>query len=263
MREGNEPAADPEKPMPETSIRRSLAAAFMVLFALILSACFKAPLPVAAQSGAEITLTTAGGNLSIRPLKHGSVLVVFKGKNYYIDPAQLPPAQYPPADVILVTHEHGDHCDPKQVDALKQSSTVIIANARSAEKLPGAQVMKNGDTRQVLDARVEAVPAYNIERTQFHPRGRDNGYILTFGGKRVYFAGDTEGTPEMKALKSIDVAFLPINLPYTMPPKDAAAAAREFQPKILVPYHQGQSNPQEVADALKDTRIDVRVLKLP
>jgi len=200
----------------------------------------------------------------LQPLKHGSVLATFKGKSYYVDPAQLSvDGRLAKADAIFITHEHGDHLDPKMVELLRKPETVIITNARCAEKLGNGTVMKNGDTRKVLDVTVEAVPAYNIERTQFHPKGRDNGFVINFGGKRVYFAGDTEATPEMKALKEIDVAFLPINLPYTMPPKDAADAARAFRPKILVPYHQGQSNPQEVADALKGTGIDVRVLKLP
>jgi len=216
------------------------------------------------QDVPAITATTTDGPLLIQPLKHGSVLLVFKGKNYYIDPAQLPAGMnYAKADAIFVTHEHGDHCDPKALELLQEEGTVVIGNARSVEKLGRGEVMKNGDTRQVLDIRVEAVPAYNIERTQFHPKGRDNGYVLTLGGKRIYFAGDTEATPEMKALKNIDVAFLPINLPYTMTPKDAAEAARAFRPKLLVPYHQGQSNPQEVADALQGSGVEVRVLKLP
>jgi L-ascorbate metabolism protein UlaG (beta-lactamase superfamily) len=244
--------------------RRSLVASAGALSALLLAAPLLIPAPSWSQAPEPITLQTTGGPLVLRPLKHGSVLVVFKGKNYYVDPAQLPASQeYAKADAILITHEHGDHCDPQAVNMLKKAGTVIIANARSAEKLHEGQVMKNGESRRVLDLTVEAVPAYNIERTQFHPKGRDNGYVLTAGGKRVYFAGDTEGTPEMKALKNIDVAFLPINLPYTMPPKDAAEAARAFKPKLLVPYHQGQSNPQEVADTLKGTGIEVRVLKLP
>lgn len=216
-----------------------------------------------AQAPDTFTVQTSAGPLTIHPIKHASVLLQFKGKSYYLDPAQLSAAGLPKADAILVTHEHGDHCDPKLVQELRKDGTLIIASGSAAAKLPGAQVMKNGDHRKVLDADVEAVPAYNIVRKQFHPKGRDNGYILTFGGKRIYFAGDTEGTPEMKALKNIDVAFIPINLPYTMPPAEAAEAARAFQPKLLVPYHQGQSNPQEVADALKGTRIEVKVLKLP
>jgi L-ascorbate metabolism protein UlaG (beta-lactamase superfamily) len=244
-------------PSSPLSRRRALALAGLSLAGLLGSRAW-------AQAITPIELKTSDGPLVLQPLKHGSVLATFKGKQYYIDPAQLPAgAKYAKADAIFITHEHGDHLDPKMVELLRKPDTVIITNARCAEKLGTGTVMKNGDTRKVLDVTVEAVPAYNIERTQFHPKGRDNGFVINFGGKRVYFAADTEATPEMKALKDIDVAFLPINLPYTMPPKDAAEAARAFRPKILVPYHQGQSNPQEVADALKGTGIDVRVMKLP
>lgn len=211
-----------------------------------------------------ITLETKQGPIVMQPIKHGSVLITFLKKYYYIDPAQLPDGvDYPKADVILVTHEHGDHLDPAQIAKLSKPDTIVISNPNSKLKLKSGEVMKNGDKRNVLDIGIEAVPAYNIVRAQFHPKGRDNGYILTIAGKRIYFAADTEATPEMKALKNIDVAFLPINLPYTMTPADAAAAARVFKPKVLVPYHQGSSNPQEVADALKDTMIDVEVRKLP
>jgi L-ascorbate metabolism protein UlaG (beta-lactamase superfamily) len=217
-----------------------------------------------AQQPETISLKTSQGPLLIQPIKHASVLLTFRGRNYYVDPAALPEGgHYPKADAIFITHEHGDHLDGRMIDLLRKEGTVIVANPRSAEKVRSAEVMRNGDRRRVLDLDVEAVPAYNIVRTQFHPKGRDNGYILKAGGKRAYFAGDTEATPEMKALRKIDVAFLPINLPYTMPPKDAAEAARAFRPKLLVPYHQGPSNPQEVADALRDTKVQVRVLKLP
>jgi len=142
---------------------------------------------------------------------------------------------------------------------LKKEGTIIVTNPHVGEKVAGAIVMKNGDTKEIAGVKIEAIPAYNMVRKQFHPQGRDNGYILNIGGKRIYFAGDTEGTPEMKALKNIDVAFLPINLPYTMPPAEAAEAAKAFKPKILVPYHQGTFKAQDVADALKGTGIDVRV----
>jgi L-ascorbate metabolism protein UlaG (beta-lactamase superfamily) len=150
------------------------------------------------------------------------------------------------------------------INQIKKESTVIIANEASAARLPGAIVMKNGDTRELLEATVEAVPAYNVVRTQYHPKGRDNGYVITFGDRRVYLAGDTEATPEMKALRNIDIAFLPINLPFTMPPEEAADAARAFMPRILYPYHQGNADPNVVKQRLADVAgIEVRVRKLP
>jgi len=211
----------------------------------------------------DVVVETKAGKVTLRPIKHASVLMMVKGRNWYIDPAQLPPGNYPKADVIFVTHEHPDHYDPKALDMLRTPTTTVVANPRVAAMVQGAQAMKNGDTKDVLGVRVEAVPAYNMVRTQYHPKGRDNGYIFNIGGKRIYFAGDTEATPEMKALKNIDVAFLPINLPFTMPPSEAAEAAKAFKPKLLIPYHQGPANPQEVADALKGTGIAVKVMRLP
>jgi L-ascorbate metabolism protein UlaG (beta-lactamase superfamily) len=185
-----------------------------------------------------------------------------------VDPAgEAPWDKMPKADAILITHEHFDHLNPKVIDRIKKQGTVIYANASTAKKAGFGETIEVGQSRKVLDITVQAVPAYNLspDRLRYHPKDRkDNGYVLTFGDKRIYVAGDTEGTPEMKALKDIDVAFLPINLPYTMPPKEAADAARAFKPKILYPYHQGQSDPNEVKRLLADEKaIEVRVLPLP
>ena len=213
---------------------------------------------------------TSAGDLTIEPINHSAIRFAFKGKQYYVDPAgKADWANMPKADVIFITHEHGDHLDPKVIDQIKKEGTRVYANAASAKKAGFGQIIEVGETKQILDITVEAVPAYNLtpDRLKFHPKERkDNGYVLTFGdkGSRVYVAGDTEGTPEMKALKDIAIAFLPINLPYTMTPRDAAEAARAFKPKILYPYHQGKSDPAEVKKLLGDeVAIEVRALALP
>ena len=211
---------------------------------------------------------TSQGDLTIQPINHSAIRFAFKGKQYYVDPAgEADWDKMPKADAILVTHEHGDHLNPWSIDQIGREGTLVYANASSVKKAGFGQTIEVGEKKQVLDITVEAVAAYNLnpERLKFHPKERkDNGYVLTFGDKRVYVAGDTEGTPEMKALKDIAIAFLPINLPYTMPPAEAAEAARAFKPKILYPYHQGRSDPAEVKKLLADEKaIEVRVLPLP
>jgi L-ascorbate metabolism protein UlaG (beta-lactamase superfamily) len=211
---------------------------------------------------------TSRGDLTIQPINHSAIRFEFKGKQYYVDPAgEAEWDKMPKADAIFITHEHFDHLAPKVIDRIKKEGTVIYANASTVKKAGFGETIEVGQTRKVLDITVEAVPAYNItpDRQKYHPKARkDNGYILTFGDKRVYVAGDTEGTPEMKSLKAIDIAFLPINLPYTMPPKEVAEAARTFKPKVLYPYHQGQYDPNEVKRLLADVKeIEVRVLPLP
>ena len=223
--------------------------------------------PAAAEKNPAVE-KTAGGDLVIQPLNHAALRFEYRGKQYYVDPAgRADWASLPKADAIFVTHEHGDHLSPPTIALIKKEGTLIFANESSVKQAGFGAVIAVGEKKQVLDITVEAVPAYNLnpERQQMHPKARkDNGYILTFGGKRVYVAGDTEGTPEMKALQNIDIAFLPINLPYTMPPPEAAEAARAFKPKILYPYHQGKSDPAEVKRLLADVpEIEVRVLALP
>jgi len=230
-----------------------------------------APVTFAVDQAAEKNLTvekTAGGDLGIQPINHSALRFEYRGRQYYVDPAgRADWANLPKADAIFITHEHGDHLSPPTIALLKKGGTLIFANASSVKEAGLGTVIEVGEKKSVFDIVVEAVPAYNLtpDRLQFHPKARkDNGYVLTFGGKRVYVAGDTEGTPEMKALQHIDIAFLPINLPYTMLPKDAAEAARAFKPKILYPYHQGKSDPTEVRRLLADMpEIEVRVLALP
>jgi len=211
---------------------------------------------------------TSAGDLIVQPINHSAVRLQFQSKQYYVDPSgKAEWDKMPDADAIFITHEHRDHLDLGVIEQIRTGRTVIWASAAAAAKAGFGEVIEIGQSRRVLDITVEAVPAYNLtaERLRYHPKERrDNGYILTFSDTRVYVAGDTEGTDEMKALTDIDIAFLPCNLPYTMTPAEAAAAARAFKPRILYPYHQGSSDPAEVARELADEKdIEVRVLALP
>jgi L-ascorbate metabolism protein UlaG (beta-lactamase superfamily) len=173
------------------------------------------------------------------------------------------------ADIILVTHEHSDHLDLEAMAALRKDSTSIVVASKCAGKVTGAIVLHNGDSRSLDGIRVEAVPAYNLVHMRapgspFHPKGNGNGYVLTLGERRVYVAGDTENTREMKALKGIDIAFLPMNLPYTMTPEMVADAALAFRPKILYPYHFGETDTSKLTALLasaKDIEVRIRPMK--
>lgn len=214
-------------------------------------------------------IKTTQGDLAISILGHASLLMSHGGKVVYIDPFSqiVDYAKMPTADLILITHEHMDHLDLKAVDNIKAPRTKIVGTKEVAKKLRGVIVMKNGDTLDVEGLKIEAVPAYNLVHMRepglpFHPRGVGNGYVVTFADKRVYIAGDTENTPEMKKLPAIDVAFLPMNLPYTMTPEMVADAARAFRPKILYPYHYrfGQSDIPKLKKLLTGEKgIDLRI----
>jgi len=215
-------------------------------------------------------IPTSKGDLEITFLGHGTLMMTFAGKTIHIDPygEVADYGSLPKADLVLVTHDHFDHLDPKAFQAIIKPDTAVIASKACAGKLPKALIMANGDTRTVLGLLIEAVPAYNIAHKRpdghpFHPLGSGNGYIVTFGDKRVYIAGDTENTPEMKALKTIDVAFLPMNLPYTMTPEMVADAARAFRPKILYPYHFGETDTSILATLLQGEKgIEVRIRRM-
>ncbi len=218
----------------------------------------------------EDVIPTSAGDLTMTFIGHGTLMFRIAGSVIHIDPVTRE-GDYgvmPKADLILITHEHGDHLDPKAVDMIRKEDTRIIVSSSAEGRLKGAEVMKNGDVREIDGVTIEAVPAYNLVHMRspghpFHPKGSGNGYILTFGDTRVYVAGDTEETPEMKALKDIDVAFLPMNLPYTMTPDMVADAARAFRPRILYPYHYGDTDPQELVRRLaREEGIDVRVRAL-
>jgi L-ascorbate metabolism protein UlaG (beta-lactamase superfamily) len=207
--------------------------------------------------------TTSAGKVEITPIMHASLMIKAGGKIIYVDPAQGKYDGLPQADYIFITDIHGDHLAPPIVDKLKKSGTVIVAPKAAADKLPGCQIMANGETKTVGDMKVEAIPMYNLKAaangTIYHEKGRGNGYVITIGGKRFYFAGDTEGIPEMRALKSIDVAFIPMNLPFTMTPADAADAVKAFHPAVVYPYHYRGQDTKIFAKALEGTGIDVRL----
>jgi len=209
----------------------------------------------------EDVFKTSGGDLKITLIGHGTLMLTYAGKVIDIDPVSMYAdyATLPKADLILITHEHGDHLDAKAITAASTANTTVIANPGSAKTLPGATVMKNGDVKTVAGIQIEAVPAYNLEKS-FHPKGNGNGYVLIFGNKRVYVAGDTENVPEIKALKNIDVAFLPMNLPFTMTPEQVADLAKAMRPKVLYPYHFGNTDTSKLVELLKgEKEIEVRV----
>ena len=208
--------------------------------------------------------TKNGGELVITFIKHGSLQLTFNGHHIQIDPVSeyADYNSFPKADIILITHEHGDHLDPKAISALEKTGTLLIANEAGSKILGKGTVMKNGDKLTPVDyMTIEAVPAYNTTpgREKYHPRHRDNGYILTLGGTRIYISGDTEDIPELADLKDIDIAFLPVNQPYTMTVQQAVHAAEMFSPKILYPYHYGDTKVEEIKEKLKNSNIDVRI----
>jgi len=214
-------------------------------------------------------INTSAGIVEMHFIGHGSLMFKVNSFVIYFDPVRSSGSydNLPKADLILVTHEHSDHLDVKLIDDLKKQGTTLLCNEISASKVPWAMTMKAGDKKEINNISVEAVPAYNIinERAPgqpFHPKGAGVGYILTIGDKRFYIAGDTENIPEMKNLKNIDIAFLPMNLPYTMTPEMVAAAAKSFNPKILYPYHFTDTKTSLIVELLKNTNIEVRIRNL-
>jgi L-ascorbate metabolism protein UlaG (beta-lactamase superfamily) len=205
--------------------------------------------------------STSAGPLQIIPIQHASLIMKAGGKVVYVDPAQGSYDGLPQADYILITDIHGDHMAPAIVDKLRKPDTVILAPQAVAAQVKGCTVISNGQAKDIGPFHVEAIPMYNLtpERQQYHSKGRGNGYVVTYGGKRIYFSGDTEGIPEMKALKNIDVAFVCMNLPYTMTAQEAADAVKAFHPAIVYPYHYRGQDLAVFQKALADTGIDVRL----
>lgn len=213
--------------------------------------------------------TPNGKTVKLYALVHASIRIVYDGKEIEIDPVGklgnrvINYADMPKADYIFVSHEHFDHFDKAAIATLSaENATQLVTNKRCADMIGYGRVMANGDKMTLADdISVEAVPAYNITEghTQFHPKGRDNGYILTLGGLRIYIAGDTEDIPEMANIKDINIAFLPCNQPYTMTTDQLQRAARVISPKVLFPYHYSQTDVSQLPTQLKADGIDVRI----
>ncbi len=238
----------------------------MKIFAAIAGLFVALAVPVFAATDTQ-TFPTAAGDVKITPLYHASTLIEAGGKTIYLDPAK--PAKLdstPKADLILVTDIHPDHMDPASEAAVSKNGTEIFAPPAVVATVTGAKPISNGESKTWQGWTIEAIPAYNLVRGPsagklYHDKGRGNGYILTYGGKRFYFSGDTEGVPEMRALKNIDVAFVCMNLPYTMPPNEAAEAVKAFHPKIVIPYHYRGSDLSVFKKGLEGTGIEIRTLE--
>lgn len=216
----------------------------------------------------DLFKTKSGKTVKFHALVHASIRIEYDGKEIEIDPVAklgnkvIDYAAMPKADYLFVTHEHGDHFNQDAIKILSGETTRFITNKRCADLFGSGEVMANGDKKQIADDfTVEAVPAYNTTEghLQFHPKGRDNGYILTIDGLRIYIAGDTEDIPEMASIKDIDIAFLPCNQPYTMTTAQLVKAARVVKPKVLFPYHYGQTDVSGIPAQLKSDGIDVRI----
>src|SRR5271156_1151473 len=228
--------------------------------------CFLSLLPAANAATDTQTFPTSAGPVKITPLYHASTLIEAGGKIIYLDPAK--PAKLaglPKADLILITDIHPDHMDPDSIKEITKAGTEILAAPAGVATVSSAKPIANGETKSWQGWTIEAIPAYNLKRgpapgTFFHPKGRGNGYVLTYGGKRFYFSGDTENIPEMRALKNIDVAFVCMNLPYTMTPEEAADAVKAFHPKIVIPYHYNKTDLSVFKNAMMGSGVEVRIL---
>lgn len=217
------------------------------------------------------TLTGKDGKpINITLFKHASLAIEYDGLEIYVDPVtkvgntQIDYSSMPKADYILITHEHGDHLDPNAIAELSKPSTQIILNATSEKQIGKGEIIGNNQSMDLKDGiKLESVPAYNTTpgREKFHPKGNGNGYILNIDGERIYIAGDTEDIPEMGDIKNIDLAFLPVNQPYTMTIDQAEKAALTIKPKILIPYHFSNTPIEQLKQRLdKDNLgIDVKI----
>lgn len=224
---------------------------FTFCIALITTAAMYAQRPTADE------ITTSKGSLTIQPVNHASIVFKWNNQTIYVDPYDDIKLYegLPAPDFIFITDIHPDHLDLKTLNALDTKKAMIIIPQAAAEKLPDnlkskSLAVANGQTVPVKDITITAIPMYNLPELDDnpHPRGRGNGYVLTLGGKKIYISGDTEDTYEMRHLEKIDVAFVCMNLPYTMAVEQAADAVLEFKPAVVYPYH------YRGKDGLSDTK---------
>jgi L-ascorbate metabolism protein UlaG (beta-lactamase superfamily) len=249
----------------KTSISFGLSAlglATLVLFCVPLARCADG-VPTADS------IATEDGTLKILPINHASLALQWKDRTIYVDPVGGAKAfqGLPKPDLILVTDIHGDHFSKETLAELAGPNTKLVCPAAVAEQTTpdlrnSATVLTNGQTEELLGIKIEAIPMYNLtaERLKFHNKGRGNGYVVTLGGKRIYLSGDTEDIPEMLALKNIDVAFVCMNLPYTMTVEQAARAVRAFKPRVVYPYHYRGSDLNKFKELVgTDAGVEVRL----
>lgn len=210
---------------------------------------------------------TEKGYIKIYFIGHGTLVFDYNGTVIHVDPVKdyIQDGNLPKADIILITHHHKDHFDSDMITKFSKENTIIICTQSVFDNLKKGTVLKNGESWSNKEIKVEAVPAYNTTegRDRFHPKGRDNGYVLTLGNKRIYIAGDTEDIPEMSNLKNIDIAFLPMNQPYTMTPQQIAKSVEMIKPKVLYPYHFGDTNVEVLVELLKNKKdVELRIREL-
>jgi L-ascorbate metabolism protein UlaG (beta-lactamase superfamily) len=233
----------------------------------IYGAAFSLAAAVSLQAiAAPDTIQAKGGPITIQPIAHAALQLKYGNTVITVDPTMMG-GDYnalPKADIILVTDIHGDHLDPATIAKASKAGTTVVIPGAASQQVKDGMVIANGEKKTVKGIEIEAVPMYNLQRGPsagqlFHTKGRGNGYIVTLGDKRIYMAGDTECVPEIKALKNIDVAFMPMNLPYTMPPNEAAECVKAFKPKVVYPYHYMGQDLKIFEDALKGSGVDVRI----
>lgn len=241
-----------------------------IALALMVIVTFSALTATAQEVVKRDVIKTSAGDLELIFIGHSSLMMTLGGTIIHFDP-YVKMADYtklPKADMIFITHDHNDHFDLAALQRIQKKDTVVILPPICSEVVPEGLIMKNGESMTVRGIGVQAVPAYNMVHIRengqaFHPKGIGNGYVLTFGDKRIYVAGDTENIPAMKALKKIDCAFLPMSTPSTMSPEMVADAAKAFKPKILYPYHYNETDPTKLTQLLLNTPgIEVRIRQL-